>query len=74
MATNNQKTFNQSSLVWGVDSYLFKPSDKLDGLIEKMIKKAKSDKKLKKGDNAVIILGKLPGGEKMRLVGVKKIS
>ena len=73
MATNNQKTFNQSSLVWGVDSYLFKPSDNLDGLIDKMIKKAKADKKLKKGDNAVIILGKLPGGEKMRLVGVKEM-
>ena len=73
MAANNQKTFNQSSLVWGVDSYLFKPSDNLDGLIDKMIKKAKADKKLKKGDNAVIILGKLPGGEKMRLVGVKEM-
>jgi len=74
MATNSQKSFNQSSLVWGVDSYLFKPSEKLDGLIEKMIKKAKADKKLKKGDKAVIILGKLPKGEKMRLVGVKNIS
>ena len=74
MATNSQKSFNQSSLVWGVSSYLFKPSDKLDGLIEKMIKKAKSDKNLKKGDKVVIILGKLPGGEKMRLVGVKTIA
>lgn len=74
MATNSQKSFNQSSLVWGVDSYLFKPSEKLDGLIEKMIKRAKADKKLKKGDKAVIILGKLPGGEKMRLVGVKTIT
>ncbi len=74
MATNSQKSFNQSSLVWGVDGYLFNPKDKLDGLIEKMIKKAKSEKKLKKGDKIVIILGKIPHGEKMRLVGVKKIN
>lgn len=74
VVTNKQKTFNQSSLVWGVDCYLFKSDKKLDGLIEKMIKKAKSDKKLKKGNIAITILGKLPGGKKMRLAGIKKIN
>lgn len=74
IATNSQKSFGQFSLLWGVEGYLFDKKEKLEKLIDKMIKKAKNDRKLKKGDKVVLVLGRSPEGEKMRLVGMKKIK
>ncbi len=71
--TNNKKTYNQSALLWGVDCYLTKKGDKLDIFIDDLVKRAKQDKKLKKDDKLVIIVGRSLDGEKMRLVGVKKV-
>ena len=72
VATNNRKTFNQFSLLWGVEGYLFPKSEKLDGLIEKMIEKAKKEKKINKGDDIVLFVGRDEKRKKVRLVGVRK--
>lgn len=73
VATNNPKTFKQLSLLWGVDGYLFKDK-KLENLIDKAVIEAKSDKKLKKNDRVVVVMGRVVDGEKMRLVGIKKVN
>ncbi|MDH4330149.1 MAG: pyruvate kinase [Candidatus Moranbacteria bacterium] len=73
VATNNQKTHHQMSIVWGVDSYYFK-EENLEVLIDKLLAETKKDKKLKKGDKVVVILGRVPCGEKMRLVGIREIK
>lgn len=74
VATNNERTFRQFSLMWGVDGYLFSKNKKLEKLIDKMIKEVKNDKKLKKGDKVVLIIGRSPEGEKIRLIGIKKVK
>jgi len=73
VATNNLKTFRQLSLFWGVDGYFFKDK-KLENLIDKAVIEAKKDKKLKKHDRVVVVMGRVVDGEKMRLVGIKKVS
>ena len=73
VATNNPKTFRQLSLLWGVDGYLFKDK-KLEALIDKAVIEAKNDKKLKKNDRVVVVMGRVVDGERMRLVGVKKVG
>lgn len=73
VATNNLKTFRNLSLFWGVDGYLFKEK-KLEKLIDKSVVEAKKDKTLKKNDRVVVVMGRIVDGEKMRLVGVKKVN
>jgi pyruvate kinase len=73
VATNKEKTHHQMSMVWGVDSYYFKEKN-LEVLIDKLLVEARKDKKLKKGDKIVVILGRVPCGEKMRLVGIREIN
>lgn len=71
-ATNNRRTWNQLALVWGVDAYLFEGNNDLDGFIEELAKKAKTDKKLLPGDKVVICQGKSRNSE-MQLVGMKEV-
>ncbi|MFA6183842.1 MAG: pyruvate kinase [Parcubacteria group bacterium] len=73
VATNNPKTFRQLSILWGVSGYLFKDK-RLEALISKAVVKAKKENKLKKGDRIVVVMGRVLDGEKMRLVGVKKVG
>lgn len=73
VATNNKKTHGQMSIVWGVDSYYFEEKN-LEVLIDKLLSEAKKDKKLKKGDKVVVVLGRVPCGEKMRLIGIREID
>ncbi|EKE21906.1 MAG: hypothetical protein ACD_7C00096G0023 [uncultured bacterium] len=73
VATNNPKTFNQLSILWGVEGYYFKDK-KLENLIDKAVAEAKIEKKLKKNDKVVVVMGRVVDGEKMRLVGVKKVG
>ncbi len=72
--TNSEKTYNQSALWWGVDCYLLKGQKKLETFIDKLVEKAKNDKKLKKDDKVIVIIGRSEKGEKIRLIGVKKIK
>jgi pyruvate kinase len=73
VVTNNKRTFNQLSLLWGVEGYIFNKKEKLETLIDKTIKEVKNKKRLKKGDKVVIIMGRFPKEKEMRLIGVKKI-
>ncbi len=72
-ATGSEKVWRQLSAVWGVRPYFFAQKN-IDTFIDKMLEKAKNEKILKKGDQVVVILGKIPSGEKMRLVGIRKIK
>ena len=73
VATISEKVYNQLSLVWGVESYLLDNVDK-ESLIETMLERLKSEKKIEAGDKVVVVLGRIPGGEKMRLVGIREIN
>jgi pyruvate kinase len=73
VATISEKVYNQLSLVWGVESYLLENVDK-ESLIETMLERLKSEKKIEAGDKVVVVLGRIPGGEKMRLVGIREIN
>lgn len=74
VATNNERIYRQFSVMWGVDGYLFNRKVELKRLIDKMIKEVKNEKKLKKGDKVVLIVGRSPEGEKVRLIGIKKVK
>jgi pyruvate kinase len=52
--TNNEKTYNQLALVWGIKSFLLK-NGKIDNVIENMIEMAKKEKILNSGDKIVVI-------------------
>jgi len=73
IATTSEKVYNQLSLVWGVESYLLEDMDK-EKLIENMLERLKSEKKIEVGDKVVVVLGRIPGGDKMRLVGIREIN
>jgi pyruvate kinase len=72
VGTINQKVCNQLAMVWGVSSYFFEEI-KLENLIEKMLEKLKEDGNLEKGDKVVLVLGNMPDGDRMRLVGIRKV-
>jgi pyruvate kinase len=73
VATISEKVYNQLSMVWGVESYFLENVDK-ESLIETMMERLKSEKKIEAGDKVVVVLGRIPGGEKMRLVGIREIN
>ncbi|HDH07687.1 MAG TPA: pyruvate kinase, partial [Candidatus Moranbacteria bacterium] len=56
--TNNIKTYQQLSIIWGVESYILSECKNLDQLIDKSIKEIKKRKILKKGDKVIIITGR----------------
>lgn len=73
VATTSEKVHQQLSLVWGVESYLLAEVEK-ESLIETMLERLKKDQKIKAGDKLVVVLGRIPGGEKMRLIGIREIK
>lgn len=70
--TNNSLTYNQLSLVWGVTTYMTKEKELLKAITH-LTDNMKEDGIVKSGENMVVILGSVPGGEKMQLVGVKTV-
>ena len=56
--TNNEKTHNQLTLVWGVQSFVLPDCRDLDELIDKSLETVKKNKLLKKGDRVVIVAGR----------------
>ncbi|OGI25022.1 MAG: pyruvate kinase [Candidatus Moranbacteria bacterium RBG_13_45_13] len=72
--TNNEKTQNQLSLVWGAESFILPDCRDLDELIDKSLETVKKNKLLKKGDRVVIVAGR-PHVKKehMSLVKVEEI-
>lgn len=74
VATNNQKTFNQLSMVWGTKANIFETENESDELIEKLIEKEKDNGILKSGDKVVVILGKDFENREINLIGLKEIN
>lgn len=73
VATNSRATWNELSLVWGVNPYLFEDDSKLDTFIDRLMEQTKADDKLHTGDQVVVFLGRTPDQEAMRLVGIREI-
>ena len=72
--TNNQKTHNQLTLVWGVQSFVLPDCRDLDELIDKSLETVKKNKLLKKGDRVVIVAGRPHlKKEHMSLVKVEEV-
>lgn len=72
VVTNNQKTYQQLALVWGANVY-YTGKIELFQAIEDMISEVKKEETINDGDSVIMVLGSVPGGERMQLVGVKKI-
>jgi pyruvate kinase len=73
VATNSRATWNELSLVWGVDPYLFENGQSPDTFIDRLIQQTKEDGKLHKGDQVVVFLGRTPDQQTMRLVGIREV-
>ena len=58
VVTNNAKTQNQLSIVWGIQSFILPDCHTLDALIDKSIEILKKNKLLKKNDRVVIVTGR----------------
>lgn len=63
VATNNKKTYNQLSLLWGVEGY-YTSQDKPKQMLEAIMKAKKVDEK----EKIIRIAGNIPQGEKMKLI------
>ena len=72
VVTNNKKTYNQLSLVWGANGF-YSEEKELMKAIEQMIEDVKEKDLLKKGERVIMVLGMVPGGGKMQLVGVREV-
>lgn len=68
--TNQEKTYNQLALVWGVETSMLPFCKNLEELIDKSIKTLKKDKLIIKGDKVVIVTGR-PHVEKEHMSLVK---
>jgi len=74
VATNNPKTYHQVSIVWGIATYLFQIIDGRGRAIDLALEKAKKEERLAVGDKVVVILGKIPDGKELALVGIRTIE
>jgi len=74
VATGSKKTCRQLSIVWGVDAYLFSNGEDMEEYLNLMIGRAKEEKRIETGDSIVVFMGGMPGGQKMRLVGIREIE
>ncbi|PIW93380.1 MAG: pyruvate kinase [Candidatus Moranbacteria bacterium CG_4_10_14_3_um_filter_44_15] len=73
--TNNEKTSNQLTLVWGVESFILPDCRDLDELLDRSIETLKKNKVFKKGDRVVIVAGRPHvKREHMSLVKIEEIK
>ena len=63
VATNSKKTYNQTSLLWGVEGF-YTEQEILDQMLETMIE----TKNIEEQEGIIKILGNMPEGEKMKLI------
>ncbi len=56
--TNREATYNQLSLVWGVESFILPDCQSLDELIDQSVITLKKEKVLKKQDKIIIVTGR----------------
>jgi pyruvate kinase len=69
--TNNEKTYQQLSLVWGIKPFLME-NGKIDEVTEYLLEKAREKEVLKAGDK-VVLIGK-DESRKHRFVNIKEIN
>jgi pyruvate kinase len=73
--TNNFKTHNQLSLVWGVESYILPDCRTLDELIDRSIETLKNKKIIQAKDKVIIVAGRPHiAKEHMSLVKIEEIE
>ena len=73
VATNSRQTWNDLSLVWGIDPYLFEGDTQLDTFTKRLMDEAKKDGKLAVGDQVVVFHGRTPDQETLKLVGIREV-
>jgi len=73
VATNSRQTWNELSLVWGVDPYLYEDDTNLNGFDKRLMDDAKEAGKLAVGDQVVIFHGRTPEEETLKLVGIREV-
>jgi pyruvate kinase len=73
-ATDNLKTYNQLAIIWGIRAYYFADIDGRGRAIDLAIEKAKEEGKLAAGDKIVVILGKIPNGKELAMVGIREVE
>lgn len=73
VATNSRETWNELSLVWGINPYLFEGDQNLDTFADRVMKEAKKDGKLASGDQVVAFHGRTPDQETLKLVGIREV-
>ncbi len=71
VATNNQKTYNQLALAWGVHSFLFVGENSRRECIDKTIEEAKDRGLLHTQDLVITVLGSTKAGKKLELTGTR---
>jgi pyruvate kinase len=74
IATENQKVLNQLTIVWGVEPYIQNLKENNHSFVDAIIQKAKKERKLKKGDKIVLVLGIDKLGHKIRSVELKEVE
>lgn len=73
VATNDRRTWNELSLVWGVDPYLYEGETDLEGFSGRLMKDAKNEGKLASRDQVVVFHGRTPDQETLKLVGIREV-
>jgi pyruvate kinase len=71
--TDNKLTYDQLSLVWGIESFLYEKGGVFREDIDWLVDSLKTKGKLAVGDKVVVIMGQVSGEENMRLIGIKEI-
>lgn len=73
VATNNEYTYYQTSILWGVKGVLVSQEEEVDDFLPALASFAIKEGEAKEGDKAVVIMGKMPGGRKMRMIGLEEV-
>lgn len=74
VATNNRRAWNRMGLFWGVDAALFADNTGLDGIVDRLTEKLLAEGKVRKGERAVLCLGRHRKNDQLQLVGVREIG
>ncbi len=71
VATDNEKTYKQLSLAWGIRPFLYENIDSRKDAIKKLISEAKDSNLLNKNELIVSVLGSTKSGKKLKLTGTR---
>jgi len=74
VVTHNEKTYNQLALVWGVRAQLFEKGGVFREDVDWLLNRMKEMDEVEKGDEVVVIMGRMEDDEKMKLLGLKEIE